>query len=172
MGISIGTLTKAGTVTPTQKMWKSLQALGAIAFAYSFSIILIEIENTLHLRSGLSLHPRVVLSTISVWSFLPPPCGCSTSVFSFSTTSVWFPLPTIVWVFFIPKTQISYPNLRIHTHQSFPLILPNFLAPNLRIHIHLLFPNLASLIREETFFAPQWVWLEVSVQRSFAFRGA
>lgn len=44
MGISIGTVTKAGTVTSTQKIWRSMQALGAIAFAYSFSIILIEIQ--------------------------------------------------------------------------------------------------------------------------------
>ncbi|KAF5176915.1 Amino acid permease [Thalictrum thalictroides] len=41
MGISIG------TVTPTQKLWRSMQALGAIAFAYSYSIILIEIQDTL-----------------------------------------------------------------------------------------------------------------------------
>jgi hypothetical protein len=44
MGISIGTETHAGTVTSMQKLWRSLQALGAIAFAYSFSIILIEIQ--------------------------------------------------------------------------------------------------------------------------------
>ncbi|KAL8110825.1 amino acid permease 3-like [Apium graveolens] len=40
-GISIG------SVTQTQKIWKSFQALGAIAFAYSFSLILIEIQDTL-----------------------------------------------------------------------------------------------------------------------------
>lgn len=44
MGISVGTVTQAGTVTDTGKMWRSLQALGAMAFAYSFSIILIEIQ--------------------------------------------------------------------------------------------------------------------------------
>ncbi|RZC69667.1 hypothetical protein C5167_032802 [Papaver somniferum] len=32
------------TVTQTQKMWRSFQALGNIAFAYSYSIILIEIQ--------------------------------------------------------------------------------------------------------------------------------
>jgi hypothetical protein len=37
-------MTQAGTVTGTQKIWRSLQALGAMAFAYSFSIILIEIQ--------------------------------------------------------------------------------------------------------------------------------
>jgi hypothetical protein len=44
MGIRIGTETHAGTVTSMQKLWRSLQALGAIAFADSFSIILIEIQ--------------------------------------------------------------------------------------------------------------------------------
>jgi len=44
MGISIGAVTQAGTVTGTQKIWRSLQALGAMAFSYSFSIILIEIQ--------------------------------------------------------------------------------------------------------------------------------
>ena len=33
-----------GTVTQTQKVWRSFQALGDIAFAYSYSIILIEIQ--------------------------------------------------------------------------------------------------------------------------------
>ena len=37
-GISIG------AVTETQKIWRSFQALGDIAFAYSYSIILIEIQ--------------------------------------------------------------------------------------------------------------------------------
>ncbi|ERN18219.1 hypothetical protein AMTR_s00055p00034230 [Amborella trichopoda] len=41
MGISIG------KATPTQKIWRSMQALGDIAFAYSFSIILIEIQDTI-----------------------------------------------------------------------------------------------------------------------------
>ena len=44
MGISIGTVTQAGTVTGMEKTWRTLQALGAIAFAYSYSIILIEIQ--------------------------------------------------------------------------------------------------------------------------------
>ncbi|KAL4616161.1 hypothetical protein ACB092_07G179600 [Castanea dentata] len=62
MGISIGTSTKAGTaVTATEKMWRSLQALGAIAFAYSFSIILIEIQ-VLHLyTSGKKIRSFILL---------------------------------------------------------------------------------------------------------------
>ncbi|CAI9786620.1 unnamed protein product [Fraxinus pennsylvanica] len=40
-GISIG------TVTEMDKIWRSFQALGAIAFAYSYSLILIEIQDTI-----------------------------------------------------------------------------------------------------------------------------
>ncbi|KAK9941601.1 hypothetical protein M0R45_007303 [Rubus argutus] len=48
LGISIGTVTHSGTVvTSTEKMWRSMQALGAIAFAYSYSIVLIEIQDTI-----------------------------------------------------------------------------------------------------------------------------
>lgn len=41
-----GSLTgvRIGVVTETQKVWRSFQALGAIAFAYSYSLILIEIQ--------------------------------------------------------------------------------------------------------------------------------
>jgi len=49
-GVSIG----AG-VTSTQKIWHTLQAFGDIAFAYSFSNILIEIQvKTIHYCSILS----------------------------------------------------------------------------------------------------------------------
>ncbi|KAH9301076.1 hypothetical protein KI387_012659, partial [Taxus chinensis] len=43
-----GTLTgiDVGTVTQAQKVWRVFQALGNIAFAYSYSMILIEIQDT------------------------------------------------------------------------------------------------------------------------------
>ena len=45
LGISVGTVTHSGTVvTSTKKMWRTMQALGAIAFAYSYSLVLIEIQ--------------------------------------------------------------------------------------------------------------------------------
>ncbi|KAL8459465.1 hypothetical protein ACS0TY_036815 [Phlomoides rotata] len=40
-GISVGTITK------TQKTWRVFQALGSIAFAYAYSIVLIEIQDTI-----------------------------------------------------------------------------------------------------------------------------
>lgn len=63
MGISIGTVTKAGTVTGTQKIWRSLQALGAMAFAYSFAVILIEIQ-VIQIRFIMILYIFFIQSTI------------------------------------------------------------------------------------------------------------
>ncbi|KAL2957128.1 hypothetical protein AAZX31_18G126300 [Glycine max] len=34
-----------GTVTQTEKVWRTMQALGDIAFAYSYSLILVEIQD-------------------------------------------------------------------------------------------------------------------------------
>ncbi|KAK7377438.1 hypothetical protein VNO80_02863 [Phaseolus coccineus] len=47
-GVVKGSLTGVtiGTVTATQKIWRTFQALGNIAFAYSYSMILIEIQDT------------------------------------------------------------------------------------------------------------------------------
>jgi hypothetical protein len=44
LGISIGAVTKSGIVTPAPKNWRNLSALGDISFAYSYSVILIEIQ--------------------------------------------------------------------------------------------------------------------------------
>ncbi|KAJ7978609.1 Amino acid permease [Quillaja saponaria] len=77
MGINIGTVTKTGLVTPTQKMWRSLQALGAIAFAYSFSIILVEIQDTI--RSPPAEHKtmrKATLLSVTVTTVFYLLCGC------------------------------------------------------------------------------------------------
>ncbi|KAH0845168.1 LOW QUALITY PROTEIN: hypothetical protein HID58_091939 [Brassica napus] len=48
-GVFKGSLTgiSIGTVTQTQKIWRTFQALGDIAFAYSYSVVLIEIQDTI-----------------------------------------------------------------------------------------------------------------------------
>ncbi|GFP84307.1 amino acid permease 2 [Phtheirospermum japonicum] len=69
-GISIG------TVTETQKVWKSFQALGAIAFAYSYSIILIEIQDTI--KSPPSEHKtmkKATLISVSITTIFYMLCG-------------------------------------------------------------------------------------------------
>ncbi|XP_010920126.1 amino acid permease 4 [Elaeis guineensis] len=77
MGISIGTVTKAGTVTPTQKVWRNLQALGDIAFAYSYSIILIEIQDTLKSPPAENKTMRkATLLSIAVTTLFYLLCGC------------------------------------------------------------------------------------------------
>lgn len=45
-GVFKGSLTgiSIGAVTQTQKIWRTFQALGDIAFAYSYSVVLIEIQ--------------------------------------------------------------------------------------------------------------------------------
>ncbi|CAI9755842.1 unnamed protein product [Fraxinus pennsylvanica] len=50
-GIIKGSLTgiSIGTVTEMEKIWLSFQALGAVAFAYSYSLILIEIQDTINI---------------------------------------------------------------------------------------------------------------------------
>ncbi|KAF5745362.1 amino acid permease 3 [Tripterygium wilfordii] len=76
-GIGIGTTTHAGTVTAMQKLWRSLQALGAIAFAYSFSLVLIEIQDTI--RSPPAEHKTMKKATffsIVVTTIFYMLCGC------------------------------------------------------------------------------------------------
>ncbi|CAN1801490.1 Amino acid permease 3, partial [Linum perenne] len=72
-GITIGP-----SVTQTQKIWKSFQALGDIAFAYSYSIILIEIQDTL--RSGPPSEAKTMkkssLVSVSVTTLFYMLCGC------------------------------------------------------------------------------------------------
>ncbi|RWW66360.1 hypothetical protein BHE74_00026273 [Ensete ventricosum] len=57
-GISIG------VISPTQKIWRSLQALGDIAFAYSFSLVLIEIQVCFWLSNELKIERSVDRSTL------------------------------------------------------------------------------------------------------------
>uniref|UniRef100_A0A5B6YV51 Putative amino acid permease 3 n=1 Tax=Davidia involucrata TaxID=16924 RepID=A0A5B6YV51_DAVIN len=76
-GISIGTVTHAGTVTSTQKLWRSLQALGAIAFAYSYSIILIEIQDTIKSPPAeYKTMKKATLLSITVTTVFYLLCGC------------------------------------------------------------------------------------------------
>ncbi|XP_021900309.1 amino acid permease 3-like [Carica papaya] len=77
-GISIGTMTNSGSiVTPTEKLWRSLQALGAMAFAYSYSIILLEIQDTI--KSPPAEHKtmnKATLFSITVTTIFYLFCGC------------------------------------------------------------------------------------------------
>ncbi|KAI0520353.1 hypothetical protein KFK09_007825 [Dendrobium nobile] len=77
LGISIGAITKAGTVTPTQKVWRNLQALGDIAFAYSYSIILIEIQDTIKSPPAENTTmKKATLLSIAITTLFYLLCGC------------------------------------------------------------------------------------------------
>ncbi|KAH9668650.1 Amino acid permease 2 [Citrus sinensis] len=70
-GISIG------TVTQTQKIWRSFQALGDIAFAYSYSVILIEIQDTLKSPPAESkTMKKAAKLSIAVTTAFYMLCGC------------------------------------------------------------------------------------------------
>lgn len=70
-GISIG------TVTQTQKIWRSFQALGNIAFAYSYSIILIEIQDTIKSPpSEKKTMKKATLLSVIVTTLFYMLCGC------------------------------------------------------------------------------------------------
>ncbi|CAA2935082.1 amino acid permease 3-like [Olea europaea subsp. europaea] len=70
-GISIG------YVTPMEKIWRSFQALGAIAFAYSYSLILIEIQNTVKSPpSEYKTMKKATLLSVVVTTLFYMFCGC------------------------------------------------------------------------------------------------
>ncbi|XP_072965878.1 amino acid permease 3-like [Typha angustifolia] len=71
-GISIG------VVTPADKVWRSLQAFGDIAFAYSYSLILIEIQDTIKSPppSESKVMKRATLVSVAVTTLFYMLCGC------------------------------------------------------------------------------------------------
>ncbi|KAJ4849441.1 Amino acid permease 3 [Turnera subulata] len=70
-GISIG------PVSETQKIWRSFQALGDIAFAYSYSVILIEIQDTIKSPPAESkTMKKATLISVIVTTLFYMFCGC------------------------------------------------------------------------------------------------
>ncbi|CAN6679364.1 unnamed protein product [Malus baccata var. baccata] len=67
-----------GAVTPAQKMWRTFQALGNIAFAYSYSIILIEIQDTVKSPpSEMKTMKKATRFSLAVTSIFYVLCGCT-----------------------------------------------------------------------------------------------
>ncbi|TKY56115.1 Amino acid permease 3 [Spatholobus suberectus] len=74
-----GSLTgvSVGTVTESQKIWRSFQALGNIAFAYSYSMILIEIQDTIKSPPAESkTMSKATLISVLVTTVFYMLCGC------------------------------------------------------------------------------------------------
>ncbi|KAM1022896.1 hypothetical protein ACFX13_044514 [Malus domestica] len=66
-----------GVVTPAQKMWRTFQALGDIAFAFSYSIILIEIQDTVKSPpSETKTMKKATQLSLAVTSIFYILCGC------------------------------------------------------------------------------------------------
>ncbi|KAJ4952756.1 hypothetical protein NE237_029588 [Protea cynaroides] len=78
-GKFMGSLTgiSIGAVSETQKIWRSFQALGDIAFAYSYSIILIEIQDTVKSPpSEAKTMKKATLLSVVVTTLFYMLCGC------------------------------------------------------------------------------------------------
>ncbi|XP_074566370.1 amino acid permease 3-like [Curcuma longa] len=75
-----GSLTgvSVGVISPTQKMWHSLQAFGDIAFAYSFSLVLIEIQDTIKAPppSEAKVMKKATMVSIITTTVFYMLCGC------------------------------------------------------------------------------------------------
>ncbi|OIV96752.1 hypothetical protein TanjilG_11748 [Lupinus angustifolius] len=66
-----------GPVTETEKVWRSFQALGDIAFAYSYSMILIEIQDTVKSPPSESkTMKKATLISVIVTTLFYMLCGC------------------------------------------------------------------------------------------------
>ncbi|KAA8546439.1 hypothetical protein F0562_002822 [Nyssa sinensis] len=89
-GISIG------TVTQSQKIWRSFQALGDIAFAYSYSLVLIEIQDTIKSPPSESKTMKAAtLISVTVTTIFYMLCGCM-GYAAFGDTA-WTP-PHRIWL--------------------------------------------------------------------------
>ncbi|XP_054788922.1 amino acid permease 3 [Prosopis cineraria] len=76
-GISVGSVVGSQMVTETQKVWRSFQALGDIAFAYSYSMILIEIQDTVKSPPAESkTMKKATFISVTVTTLFYMLCGC------------------------------------------------------------------------------------------------
>ncbi|XP_020206940.1 amino acid permease 3 [Cajanus cajan] len=76
-GVTVGNVIAGSTVTEAKKVWRSFQALGNIAFAYSYSMILIEIQDTIKSPPAESkTMSKATLVSVLVTTVFYMMCGC------------------------------------------------------------------------------------------------
>ncbi|KAJ1266872.1 hypothetical protein BS78_07G013300 [Paspalum vaginatum] len=77
-GSVAGVVAAGSAVTTMQKVWRSLQAFGNIAFAYGFSIILLEIQDTLKSPppSEAKVMKKATAVSVAVTTVIYLLCGC------------------------------------------------------------------------------------------------
>ncbi|KAF8654951.1 hypothetical protein HU200_061383 [Digitaria exilis] len=77
-GSMAGVIGAGASVTSMQKVWRSLQAFGNIAFAYGFSIILLEIQDTIKSPppSEAKVMKKATAVSVAVTTVIYLLCGC------------------------------------------------------------------------------------------------
>ncbi|KAM0922503.1 hypothetical protein ACQ4PT_006024 [Festuca glaucescens] len=76
-GVIKGAVGGIALASPTQKVWRVAQALGDIAFAYPYSLVLLEIEDTLRSPPAESeTMKKASRASIAVTTFFYLGCGC------------------------------------------------------------------------------------------------
>lgn len=102
-----------GTVTPAQKVWRTFQALGNIAFAYAYSVILIEIQDTLKSPPAEEKTMRkATLISVAVTTIFYMLCGCM----GYAAFGDLSPGNLLTGGFFNPYWLLDIANLAIVIH--------------------------------------------------------
>ncbi|KAG6578944.1 amino acid permease 3-like [Cucurbita moschata] len=102
----------SGTATQSQKVWRNFQALGDIAFAYSYSMILIEIQDTIKSppSEGKTMK-KATLVSVTVTTLFYMLCGCA-GYAAFGDMSP----PNLLTGFYTPYWVIDIANAAIVIH--------------------------------------------------------
>ncbi|XP_022993876.1 amino acid permease 3-like [Cucurbita maxima] len=102
----------SGTATQSQKVWRNFQALGDIAFAYSYSMILIEIQDTIRSppSEGKTMK-KATLVSVTVTTLFYMLCGCA-GYAAFGDMSP----PNLLTGFYTPYWVIDIANAAIVIH--------------------------------------------------------
>ncbi|XP_044966979.1 amino acid permease 3-like [Hordeum vulgare subsp. vulgare] len=77
-GVAVGINAAGQSITMMQKVWHSLQAFGNMAFAYGFSIVLLEIQDTLKAAapSEAKVMKKATAVSVAVTTVIYLLCGC------------------------------------------------------------------------------------------------
>ncbi|KAM3387830.1 hypothetical protein ACQJBY_010578 [Aegilops geniculata] len=77
-GVAVGINAAGKSVTVMDKVWRSLQAFGNMAFAYAFSIVLLEIQDTLKAGppSEAKVMKKATALSVAVTTVIYLLCGC------------------------------------------------------------------------------------------------
>ncbi|XP_051217963.1 amino acid permease 3 [Lolium perenne] len=77
-GVAVGISAAGTSVTAMQKLWRGLQAFGNMAFAYGFSIVLLEIQDTLKAASPseAKVMKKATAVSVAATTVIYLLCGC------------------------------------------------------------------------------------------------